>query len=701
MFPPDHRIPKTHYNPSPTKKIAKKQRKTNLSPVRLAKPPSLSVPLMEPLTLEDQSFLGPSSYPLPSTEAQPSFSESWPSTDHESSLANTTASPGKEALACAAPSGKAYFMPTATQEDSVLARYVERFRRGKPQSREERQRSAATVEECQPFWWLSSSSPAPTKPAQRGCASAHEGGHISPVERVRSSPPLSPHGAPLDFTIMGLSDSSHCDPPDPGILQLQERASRLLQRSEHSLSSSSIPISSEGLGCSDLSSPVSVDEPVQRPVVPSFINPTTALNSGPVAMPSVAALLASRTRPEDDILFQWRLRRKMEQARQGPFPPTQGPALQQASSLVPQAQWGLCTSGIQTQRAGPHFTPVLQESSIPRQPPAPTAPPSFPIASPAVSSLPPNAPVAAHMHLLCDMLPCPLQHPPPERRRSPKKWEVPTRDPAHSTPKGRSSSSESESEDLPSKGSSSPPPPSSETPEEPWPAGDGNAGRRRKNTLQSPEEPWPAGERKTGRQRKNTLRREETERSKTQKVENLHGKKKSISHHRGGGGSRVDSQMRPSQAERGVTRDRVGKERATPWHEEPRRGTWERGQRSRKEGRPGDQAPPPSPIHNALGQVVSAVLFPTSDSPLPPRIPSSSDSPRYTPPVPPQSPAPAPSTPQAPELVAQLLQEAEESDGLEFEDDPLLQVLRQQREWAKEQLSEVDTILNEIQDEPT
>ena len=67
-----------------------------------------------------------------------------------------------------------------------------------------------------------------------------------------------------------------------------------------------------------------------------------------------------------------------------------------------------------------------------------------------------------------------------------------------------------------------------------------------------------------------------------------------LSHHRGGEGSRVDSQKRPGQAERGVTRDGEGNDRVTPW---------ERGQRSRNEGRPGDQAPPPSPIHNALGQV--------------------------------------------------------------------------------------------------
>lgn len=37
-----------------------------------------------------------------------------------------------------------------------------------------------------------------------------------------------------------------------------------------------------------------------------------------------------------------------------------------------------------------------------------------------------------------------------------------------------------------------------------------------------------------------------------------------------------------------------------------------------------------------------------------------------------------------------------DSDGQEFEDDPLLQVLRQQRKWLKEQLWEVDEMLQQL-----
>ncbi|XP_036394497.1 proline and serine-rich protein 3 [Megalops cyprinoides] len=683
FFPPDPPIPKTHYNPSPKKKMSKKQRKTNLSPVRLDKPHSHFPTRVESLGPEDQRLTGPNVHcPSTTTVVQPSFSESWPSTDSESSPANTTVFPSNEALPQASNSGKSpSFAEPGTQEDSVLAKYVERFRHGRPQSREERQRMAVTAGERRPFWWLSSSPPhssstttTTTQPAQKGSSLAHGDSRTttprSPIGRSRHSPPHSPNGAPLDFSVTGLSDSSHCDPGDPEILQLQERASRLLQRSEDSLSSGSLPISSEGLGCSDLSSPVSADELVRRPVVASLLEPTTSvvtptvLPIGPLSKPSLGGLVAPPTRPDEDILFQWRLRRKMEQARQWPLLQSQGPALHQpqASRQPQQAQHGFYPSD-PPQRVSRLCTAAPQDPSFPHGVPAPPLhAPSLPIASPSVPKLRPDAPVAAHMHLLCDVLPCPLQHPPSSRRRSPRKREVPPRDSAYSPPKGHPSSTETSSEELPSKESSSPPLVSSET----------------------ADEQWLTEEKKAGRQRKDTLQKAEAERSQKPTAPSC-SKKTSARNH--GEGDQVDSHKRPARTGRGVTRDRGEKDKVTRQPERSsKEGKWEKSQRSRREGRPGDQAPPPSPIHSTLGQVISEVLFPTSDSSPRPRTPGSSDSPRYTPPAPPQSPAPPPSVPQAPEVIAQLLQEAEDSDGLEFEDDPLLQVLRQQREWVKQQI---------------
>lgn len=45
-----------------------------------------------------------------------------------------------------------------------------------------------------------------------------------------------------------------------------------------------------------------------------FIDSVPAVSSQKPVIPS----LVTRTRPEEDILFQWRLRRKMEQARESP-----------------------------------------------------------------------------------------------------------------------------------------------------------------------------------------------------------------------------------------------------------------------------------------------------------------------------------------------------------------------------------------------
>nr|XP_029535138.1 proline-rich receptor-like protein kinase PERK10 [Oncorhynchus nerka] len=141
----------------------------------------------------------------------------------------------------------------------------------------------------------------------------------------------------------------------------------------------------------------------------------------------------------------------------------------------------------------------------------------------------------------------------------------------------------------------------------------------------------------------------------------------------------ADHSERPSYTDWSVSQHSTRcKDRVTPWREEPNRDWGQQESRPGvvREGRPGDRTPSPSPIHITLGQVVSEIMLPTMDSPDLPRTPVSSDSPRY---APPQSPALPPSAQQPREVVAQLLQEAEDSDEQEFKDDPLLNVLRQQR----------------------
>ncbi|XP_014011907.1 proline and serine-rich protein 3 isoform X4 [Salmo salar] len=656
-FPSDPPLGKTHYNPSRTKKLPKQQRKTTLSPVRLAQ---LSSPPHQTHTLspEDQCFLGAANHfvlcPPPATEAQPSFLESWPSTDLGSSPANTAASPNRDTLTRDPTSGKSLVSTGGgEQEDSVLAKYIERFRHGRPQSREERQQMSAMVGEGQqPFWWLSSSplpsSSTPTQTTDIGLSLKDSATTLSPVGQFWHGTTLSPCRGLLDLSAMGLSDSSHGDLGDSEILHLQEKASRLLHRS------------SEGLGCSNFSSPVSIDEPVRRPIVTSLIDSTTVvgnlgsadLYAGTAPKPSVVGPPDPRTCPEEDILFQWRLRRKMEQASQWvQSNPQQGYTLHQhaVSCQAHKVQWN----------------PLSAYSSH-------RVAPSLPISSPTISKLQPDAPVRPHMHLLCDILPCTAQphSPPPSHQRSPKRSGVSGADRTVRQPKAQFSSTDTSTEEPTSKHESSPPPPA---------------------LSETTEEEWAVQQRRTERTKKETLQKERSEKRTGPSCR----KKKSARCHVGD----RDHAERPSYADWSVSQHHTrGKDRVIPWREEPSRdwGQQERGPGVVREGCPGDRAPPPSPIHSALGQVVSEVLFLTTDSPDPPRTPVSSDSPRY---MPPQSPAPPPSAQQPREVVAQLLQEAEDSDEQEFKDDPLLKVLRQQRKWVKEQIGEVDSLLDEFEEE--
>ncbi|XP_061808503.1 proline and serine-rich protein 3 isoform X2 [Nerophis lumbriciformis] len=96
---------------------------------------------------------------------------------------------------------------------------------------------------------------------------------------------------------------------------------------------------------------------------------------------------------------------------------------------------------------------------------------------------------------------------------------------------------------------------------------------------------------------------------------------------------------------------------------------------------------PFSPVQQSLEQVVSEVLFPPTES-SPAKVAA-------VPllPTPSQSSHPPCDTHNSLEVMSQLLQEAEDSDEIEFADDPLLQVLRTQRKWVKEQISEVNSMV--------
>ncbi|XP_056329477.1 proline and serine-rich protein 3 isoform X2 [Danio aesculapii] len=662
-FPPDPPLSKSHYSPSRSRKIPKQQKRLALSPVRFAEPPTRpDPPQTASLRKEEQIFHERSHSvvlcPPSSTECQLSFSESWPSTDLSCSADNTNISPCSEAQTKAMRNMVAP-ETNGSKEPSVLAKYIERFRFGKPQSREERQHQTSDGGVDQPFWWMSTSPPSSSTPTQFSEKHIREALDLinddpeisqSPISKPRlDETSMSPTRHMLNLSLLTeLCGSSHCDQEEPEIQQLQERASRLLQKSEHSLSSVSVPISSEGLGCSDFSSPVSIDEPLRRPVLSTVVPSNQPMGSE-----------GSGIHREDDILFQWRLRRKMEQARQRcqeapfhnsvlhlPLSHTAGPKKKQST---------LNSSPHQT--ANLSFTPVTFVSLDP-----PVLESTLPISSPSISRLQPDV-IRERPDL--DV------HPKTLRQRSSRTVtnnpEAPSSQ-SHQHQQHRkhirpqTNFPESTAEQLRPQISSSASPQTSDSTEEPWP------------NLKEKNE---------------TVGKRKTEHERREKKKNAPSSQKKKSERHGSDPGRSPVRVRHSRSHEGVTRNAEKPSGKSRWQEEC--------QSSARGGHSGNRAPPPSPIHNALGQAVSEVLFASSDSPTQCKTPSSSDSQAYTPPPPPQSPAVSCSgVQQSVQVIDQLMQEAEDSDGEEFEDDPLLQVLRQQRKWVKEQLCEVDLMLQQL-----
>lgn len=175
------------------------------------------------------------------------------------------------------------------------------------------------------------------------------------------------------------------------------------------------------------------------------------------AVPSQISLdipsLVHHTRPEEDILFQWRLRRKIEQAQSLQHSALHGPVFSWHPPILshPSASGGVYKVGLlilafdihhmffieclfricliieissfichlqQQQSSQPlEFSPKVTQPHVAAplsgttEPHTPCPPASNPHPFPASSDSQPQAigHVPAHMHLLCDVLPCPMQ----------------------------------------------------------------------------------------------------------------------------------------------------------------------------------------------------------------------------------------------------------------------------------------------------
>ncbi|XP_077577709.1 proline and serine-rich protein 3 [Stigmatopora nigra] len=650
------------------------------------------------------------------------FTNSGPSTDHVSPPTTVSSQ-------------------TGMNQDSALGKYIDRFRYGQPLSREDRQQLSSEFEEERiPLWWMSSSSlPHSSTPT----ISPHKDDHnhaISSPARCQFEDDFnsSPRNKEYDMNAYIPSDTSQCEFEETEINHLQERASKLLQ--DTILSNGSIPVRSDRQGSSNWCSPVNINERVQGRLINTSIKSTagmTKLDSAPTVpiqrytVPSVL----TPSHPEQDILTQWRLRRKMEQAQQDS---------KIFTSSFSNRGPGLITSSIYGQ-------PYMQQPCIPHPEPLEGAfaepkivqglqtSTSFPkpiaVSEKLVSQPHSIAHVPAHMHLLCDILPCPTpsSHAGMFQRNPHNLEEICT--------KGNNSSGNVMYIDEPPHRyiPSSPPAPSQHT-DVPC-------------TVRSSDGGHPSRLREVGSPSR-LLERDISPRHREGGSASRASEGGSSSRAFEGGSpsqlAKIDhssnfieepnlsrcieeqsqirpadenprmanemavkekapnNQMRESKTARIIrkkkkstrstkcTEDSDGPNATSSAHQKLLKKTKNREDQRKPETHKdtGNHAPLSSAIQCALGQVVSEVLFtPVASSPQDAVVPSLHTLPQ------PKPLRPSCTTHASLEVMSQLLRKAEDSDEKEFEDDPLLKVLRKQRKNVQEQISEVNFMLHNILDQ--
>ncbi|XP_061675426.1 proline and serine-rich protein 3 isoform X2 [Syngnathoides biaculeatus] len=627
--------------------------------------------------------------------------------------------------------------PKRIQRNSGVTKYIDRFRYGQPLSREERQQMFSDFEDDRvPLWWMSSSSlppsSTPSKISHKDPTDDRSQAVSSPARRqLHDDFNYSPRGGDYIMNAYLPSDTSENEFEDTEILHLQERASKLLQRRDSILSSVSIPVSSEGLGCSDRSSSVSINETAHRPLMNTSIKSTAATGwsdsalAVPVRRYTFNSSMSPHTRPEDDILSQWRLRRKMEQAgervhsmRNSEFytPTFKGRAPSLHFSSVnghPCKQEQIIQYPKPPQEDFPEPKEARGERDATSVPLGAAEPDTF------VSRPPSLAHVPAHMHLLCDILPCPTQSPHAVTfQGNPHKAEETLTEERTEKPKVSGHLKDNYIDNPPHRHIPSPPPGPSRYTHVDFtfrPTDGGHPSRPREGC--SPARPvegdCPTRLTKDGHpssipKKEGSHSRLTEERNQSRLVVRDHDqnlrvtnempeKEKTQTKQEGESEKteRITTKQKKFTRCAECTEHAEGPKATSSAQQKPPKKNKTRAdprQQQRRKDAP-HQPPLSSPVQRALGQVVSEVLFPPVDSsPRGAAVPSL--------PPPRRSSLPPCAAHASLEVMSQLLQEAE--DEKEFEDDTLLRVLRTQRNWVKEQISEVDFMLhNKQEDKPT
>ncbi|OCT73489.1 proline and serine-rich protein 3 [Xenopus laevis] len=582
---------RTHYCPSKTKPLTEDQKQSVLSPSRLY---SLSPHLSDSLSPPDLSFLGGIQRLVsgaPESDSSGPFDESWPSTDGSSSK-----TPERDERLTVPGTGQVPYSTEPSSQDSVIARYLERFRSGRPTSRLDRSPPSVGMKD---FWWLQ------TSPDSLDVVRNHS------VTGVKSSTRFSPHKLEMSPPCqdMSLSDSklysNHVD-----ILSLQEKAGKLILQSESSLSSVGA-VSSEGIGSSPSSNVSSTgsDQSRQSFAVPSQPVPSTERRI-PALTPAAVGRFSALA-PENDILYQWRLRRKMEQAREGTLaPPTQKRTFSPPVRIPKQVPVAMDSTISEHFRESQKVTTDPSDAISDRQDCIPSSClDNIPIASPSLSIQ--TCTVPPHFHLQCDILPYVHGHP------------------------SLSCITHTQEKERVKPGDPHPLPPDS-----------------------------------------NDLAKHHQKLLPTRKPKKMPCPQPDL---------KLAEQQEPKQVERKKEKQKQTK----------------LGLAERKE-KMAEHVPLGPSFNRAVGEVISERLFSPSPTPQPK---AENRNEKQTPPPspPPEKQAPPPSPPsnqlQPLEIAAQLLEEAEDSDGTDFEDDPLLHVLREHRKALRRRLLAVNERLSELEAE--
>eukprot|EP00057_Strongylocentrotus_purpuratus_P021859 XP_011676333.1 PREDICTED: uncharacterized protein LOC100891275 [Strongylocentrotus purpuratus] len=256
---------------------------------------------------------------------------------------------------------------------------IGRFRYGTPQSREERAQHSATG--SKDFWWLSSSSSSPPLPSHqlssssisshapiettpiqgtgpvggvRGVQGARRGtgsgrGRARGASRVPTWSGVSKSGVSSlsssrrvsSVSSLTSSSSSSLKMPssvtDKETYEIQRRAEKLLEISDRTILSDPA-VSSDGVGSFSTSSPIT-DESTPSTGSEAYTSRYHDKENLP-RPPLFPANLSYKQRPqglEEDILQQWRMRRRMEQAKEGALYRVSG---QRSHSPLRQTQEG-------------------------------------------------------------------------------------------------------------------------------------------------------------------------------------------------------------------------------------------------------------------------------------------------------------------------------------------------------------------------